>query len=159
MRPAGSIGMFRPDSWHARQIARHEGTPYSHALVALGDGRAFEAVFPRVQIRDEPTEADWWEPLFPVDGRALRSAAYMAAGRIRYDWWEIVRRALPLVFGMPTGRSRGLYCSELVAEMLLVGADYDISRTMEPWSVGVRDLLLLLRARDSDFRRQPVEAP
>jgi hypothetical protein len=163
--PAGAIGMTLVEGESglvSRAIARRQAVPYSHAVIALGNGRVLDQPWPRTRIRSEEEwrearKIHWWVPTVPFgqeEVRKLRSLARFSEGRISYSWRSILSylfrgRATP-------DRSAGLYCTQLVAELYLVIRGVDFSGIEQPWGVDVRTLLGRLRD-DRDFIMVPDE--
>lgn len=157
--PAGAIGLTLVDSetsWVSRAIARRQAVPYSHAVIALGNGKVLDQTWPRTRIRCEEEwrserRIHWWVPTVPFgaeEARKLLSIARFVEDRIRYSWQSIVSFVLR---GRGSSKRRhGLFCTHFVAELYMVIRDRDFSGIKQPWQVDVRWLLGRLQD-DRDF--------
>ena len=148
--PAGAVGMCRPTGIIGRIIAWRQGMPYSHAVVALGNGRVWESTWRWTRITEEPywTErdpdqtVDWWAPTEPCSAeqeRVLKSVAYFTAGRIRYG---LIALLAFVIRGVPGKRGHDLFCTYGVAEMYMSARDFDFSGCEQPWNLNIRELYI-----------------
>jgi hypothetical protein len=165
--PAGSVGMTRvteESGFVSRTIARRQESLYSHAVIALGNGKVLDQPWKWTRVRSQADweadrRVDWWEPrrAFTVDEvRQLRSLARFIEGRVAYSWRSIIRWVVR-GRGSPN-RSHGLFCSQLVAEVYLTIRDVDFSGAEQPWNVDLRMLYAALQ--DSrDFVEWPSLVP
>ena len=162
MLPPLTIGMCRPTGLVGRLISARQDSPYSHAVVALGNGRVWESTWRWTRLTEEPywterppTQAvDWWAlapPLTAEQARVLRSVAYFTAGRIHYSLGALVAF---IVRGVPGRRGHNLFCTYGVAELLMTALDLDVSGAEQPWNV---DLRALHSALVLDTRWQRIE--
>lgn len=161
--PAGAIGMTRVTSdsgFVSRTIARRQSSPYSHAVVSLGNGKVLDQPWKWTRVRSEEEWVqdriiDWWlpvDPFTPEETRQIRALGRFIEGRIAYSWRSIAR--FVFLGGGSANRRHGLFCSHLVAEVYLTIRGVDFSRVEQPWNVDLRMLVAALNdSRDFEKLR------
>lgn len=167
--PAGAIGLVHATSWVGQRIARKQGVPFSHAIVAIGtsgaNGPQVLDVAPKTaritSLFDwglKGQRVDWYawnDPLTAEEVRTLRSLAHIVDTRIRYDYLALLRLALGN-YSPSDARPHRMFCTHLVATVLMLLRDYDIDGNQQPWNVTPRTLSGALKNSRHFTRWYPV---
>lgn len=162
--PPGAIGLVHQNSWVGRRIASKQGVPYSHAIVSIGNStrngpEVLDVAPPYARITSywewgpSQRKVDWFrfaDPLTEEEVRVLRAISHIMNGRIRYDYLALIRLAAGR-YSMSDRRPHRMFCTHLVATVLLALRSIDIEGNEQPWNVTPRALAGALR-KSPEFR-------